>query len=202
MLYLVSRISSIARQLADTWWAVAVIGLLVGGLVYQQWNSRVSSHTSPEFVKVGEVLPTSLSLRTLDDKTVRLQWSEDPRPTVLYVFQPKCVWCTKNLESIRTVVAHGFAYRFIGMSLTKMGLRPYLAAHKLEMPVYIASSLAQIKELKIYATPETLIVLPSGKVTQVWVGAYGGKKVREIQEVFGVTLPSIARPEPVQATYR
>lgn len=190
---IVNGISKRAAGLANSWWSIVVIAALIGGLVYQKWSTASAADFVPDPLHTGEQLPSALQVRSLDDGPAAIEWSASNRPTLLYIFKLDCVWCARNMECLRTVVGHASNYRVIGLSLTDKDLREYVQRNQLGFPVYVTSGRSNIKLLKAHGTPETIVVSTEGKVTNVWVGAYGGKKKLEIQKVFGVVLPDIPR---------
>lgn len=192
-----------ARTLADSWWTIVVIAFLIGTIIAQRWLNTRTGSSIPQPFTVGESLPSSLALKTPEGKAVTLTWKEEKRPTFLYIFQPSCIWCARNLGALRAVTNHPGNYRFVGLSVNAKGVRNYLSNNNLGFPVFVSSPATQLdKVLRVYATPETIIVSDSGKVTHIWLGAYGGKKKSEIEKLFGVSLPEIARPgDDIQATF-
>jgi hypothetical protein len=179
--------SARVRRAAESWWAIGVIALLVSFNLYQRFRPA-GQYKPPTFVSVGESLAPSYAFETSDGRPAVLRWSEDGRATLLYIFQPSCVWCTRNRDNFRTVLEHASDYRVIGLSLTSRGLKEYLANNGYNFPVYVTANRKSVAQLKLNGTPETLIVSPAGKVEKVWVGAYGGKSRSDIEMTFGVKL--------------
>jgi hypothetical protein len=182
------------RRMVDSWWTVGVIALLIGFIVYQKWH-HVPADYKPTFLTVGESLAPTFALETPDGPSAVLQWAADSRPTLLYVFQPACVWCSRNRDNLQTVLEHASNYRVIGLSLTQRGLKDYVARNGYKFPVYVPPNQKSIAQLKLHATPETLIVSPSGRVEKVWIGAYGGKMKNDIESTFGITLAGLERQQ-------
>ena len=148
-----------AAQLAQSWWAVALIGLLVATVLYQRWQA---THPKlPPFLQSGEQLP-SLKLKPLNNEDIDIAWTG--QPTLVYVFKPDCRWCTKNLPAARTLIDHASGYRIVGLSLASGGLRDYLHTNRITFPVYLSSGARASKALKIFGTPTTIVVSGSGKV--------------------------------------
>ena len=172
----------------DGWWPVAIIAVLLGVVLYQRWQTTHPTH--PARLQIGEQLP-SLVLQNLEGATVPIEWSADTRPTAIYVFQPKCIWCSRNLDGLRRLLRNDSGYRFIGVSLTREGLQEYVDRNRLTLPVYYVPDMKRVSSLKVIVTPETIVVSTAGRVQNVWLGAYTGETAKEIEKLFGVTLPPV-----------
>lgn len=182
------RIDGRLRSFSDSWWAVAVIVLLTGIIVLQQWQLRHPQARQPIAPQVGEHLPP-VEVVDLKQGPIRIDWTADNRPTILYVLSPTCVWCAKNLDLIRALSdAAEPKYRFIGLSLDRKGLTEYAAKSSYRFPVYFAEA-KSANQLKLAVTPETVVVSPKGTVVKVWRGAYDSEILSDIQKTLGVTLP-------------
>lgn len=176
------------RKFAESWWSIIVIASLTGGIIYQRWE--FTHRVAPPVLAAGERPPAPV-LEDLQRNRAPFTWASDGRPTVVYFMSPTCVWCKRNLESIRALaVAASDKYRFVGISSTRDGLREYLEKAQYPFPVYFADAAAS-RELKLSVTPETILVSAEGVVVNDWRGAYGPDVVSSIQEVFGVTLPKL-----------
>ncbi len=175
-----------------SWWAVIVISLLTGGVLYQRWHFTHPSR--PSFLEVGtHVKP--LTLQGLDSRSVRVEWKPDSKPTVLYAFSPSCVHCRRNVEGVRALAAAlSSTHRFIGLSLTKDGLREFLDKENFQFPVYITSPTG--KELGLQGTPETILLSPAGVVKRIWLGAYLKDTAADISKALGIELAPVV---PVQS---
>ncbi|HKY42953.1 MAG TPA: redoxin domain-containing protein, partial [Pyrinomonadaceae bacterium] len=143
-------------------------------------------------------LPTGASIqplkvRSLEGQEQVISFAESKTPVVIYVFTPECVWCSRNLENIRTLLTQKQgAYRFVGLSLSKKNdVKDYVAQTKLDFPVFEGLSDEAMQEYKLGITPQTIVVSPEGKVVQNWVGAYVGSNQTEIEKFFGIQLPGV-----------
>jgi peroxiredoxin len=167
------------------------MGALVGIVVFQWWEMEGLKHPPrpPLPYKIGETLPP-FTLKTPEGQTVRVDWT-GPGPTVLYVLRPDCVWCARNLASLRALRGAATSYRFIGVSLPAAGLREYLEQTQLGFPVYAVPDMKSVRALRLNATPETIVVSPSGIIQKVWLGAYSKKVRKDVEATFGVKLPDI-----------
>jgi thiol-disulfide isomerase/thioredoxin len=124
-------------------------------------------------------------------RTDTIAYAQDGRPTVLYVFSPKCHWCKETLPDVKTLAAQkGGAYRFVGVSLAEGDLPRYVQEHELPFPVYSGLSHDTIREYQLGPTPQTIVVSPTGRVLKSWRGAFLGSARRDVESYFGVRLPS------------
>jgi peroxiredoxin len=176
-----------AYSFAQSWWAVALIGVLVSGIVYQRWQDVHPS--SPQLVKVGDRV-SPVTLETLDKEEIQINWGADAESTIVYAFTPTCSWCRRNLEAMRTVAANAHHYHFIAVSLTGDGVGDYVKANNLKMPVYVATKKAAM-QLGLSATPSTIIIAPNGVVRKFWRGIYRGKVGEEVAQLLNVRLPVV-----------
>jgi len=142
-------------------------------------------------LKVGTVVPPIAAKSVSEQPGVILYQSEQPS-TVLYILTPKCPWCARNMDNFKTLVDKKSAqYRFIGLSLSEVGLAPYVAKNELNLPVYSGLSAETLKTYKLGSTPQTIVISPEGKVLQDWVGAYVGDQKFQVEAFFHVTLPGL-----------
>jgi hypothetical protein len=155
---------------AESWWPVAIIVLLVAVTLYQRWQFTHPVRLRP--LRAGDRV-AALALADVRDRPVIMSWDSKAKTTLIYVFSPECVWCGRNLEAMKALTAQATAYRVICVSLTAKGLGAYLLKHPIGCPVYTAPAKTAV-QLKLIATPETLVVSPKGLVQHVWFGVYAG----------------------------
>lgn len=111
-------------------------------------------------------------------------------PTVLYIFRADCSWCQKNLDNLRALIAaSGPRYMIVGLSMSSATMSSsYLQMTHLRFPVYTDISEASIQAYELGGTPETIIVSRDSKVLAVWLGAYQGRMLKDIEDHLGVRL--------------
>lgn len=142
-------------------------------------------------LEAGAAVP-SITARRLDGKSETITYADSTRPTVIYVFTPQCIWCTRNLDNFKTLVDQmSKDYRFIGISLSKEGLEKYVADHQLTFPIYTDVPKETGEAYKMGGTPQTVVISPQGKVLQNWIGAYAGEQRSQVEKYFDTTLPGI-----------
>lgn len=120
----------------------------------------------------------------------------DSRPTVLYVFTPTCIWCKRNLANLKSLMSAGSRrFRFVGISLAQDELLPrYLTSNHLQFPALIRDLPAgEIAQLRLGATPQTIVVSPAGVVAQDWRGAYVGPVEQAAARYFNLRFPGLVR---------
>src|SRR5258708_30141514 len=81
--------------------------------------NRLVGGASDRLLRIGAIV---LPFKAIDlrGQTVTVDYAEDPRPTVLYIFTPPCSWCARNMESFKTLLdKEGGQYRLIGISLSE-----------------------------------------------------------------------------------
>lgn len=154
-------------------------------------RSRASQLVRSEIFAIGQKLP-ALTVQDLDGHKVTLNWTNDRRSVLLYIFRESCIWCARNMPNVRSLIrSPNLQYRLVGLSLSDEALRTYVQNNGLSFPVYTNAQFANGSAFSADGTPETLILSPSGIITQRWLGAYSGSMQRDIERVLGVTLPGL-----------
>lgn len=147
--------------------------------------------SSAHDLKPGELLPP-IQAKDLEGNYATIDYSGTGPATVLYIFTPACVWCTRNLENIKSLADQTKgSYRIIGISLSKDKLRDYVIEHDFTLPVYTELSAETIAAYKMGGTPRTLVVSSKGELVKNWFGAYGSDLKKEVEAYFKLTLPGI-----------
>lgn len=112
--------------------------------------------------------------------------------SVIYVMAPKCVWCARNLDNVRTIAAgNANAFHFVGLSNTAAGLDQYLASNWMPFPVQVVDKAHAPTGLDTTITPQMALVRPHGRVERVWTWALEGSQRAEAEEFFHVKLPGL-----------
>ena len=142
-------------------------------------------------LNVGAALP-NIKAKDLNGDVQSINYADDRRPTVFYVFTPTCGWCERNAANVRALVSkRGATYRFIGISLSISDVKQYLRDHQIDFPVYTGLAAEDKRSLGLGGTPQTIVVSTSGRVMKNWTGAYTHDLQREIEGFFGVRLPGL-----------
>ncbi len=128
-------------------------------------------------------------------KAMTIPVGHTEEPVVLYILNPDCYWCARNIENIRALARRrGSEFTFIGISTPGGDLRRYRKSALLPFPIYSVATINDIKPLQLARTPETIVVSPKGKVVKNWIGAYTGDVQDEIGNYFDVKLPGLTKP--------
>ena len=115
----------------------------------------------------------------------------EKRPTVIYFFSTTCRWCEQNWENVKAL--HAFSsdrYRFVAAA-TEGGLEAFAKARQLDFEILGNLDSASIAEFGRGPTPRTLVVTRDGVVSQEWIGAFMGRTERQVEDLFGVSLPGL-----------
>jgi peroxiredoxin len=158
---------------------VRQLGAMING---QPWQTQL---------QVGSVVPPIVG-KELDGRRATVAYAGSDRLTILYIFTPHCGWCARNSDNFQALVkATSEANRFIGLSLSEVGLAEYVRTNKLTIPVLTQLSSETINAYKLGGTPQTLVISPEGRVLKNWQGAWTNKQKSDIEAYFHVNLPGI-----------
>lgn len=187
------RVSFMRRVWAalDSWLVVALLAASLALNVFLALPYHRSRAASSPDMAVGQKVPI-LKVREIGGANAIIDWASDARPTFVYIFSPSCVWCNRNLQNIKALSeTRGAAYRFIGLSISDSGLKKYVEENELKFPVFTSPADVRGREVKLHATPQTIVISPDGRVQEAWLGAYTGRVQAEIERKLGVSLPGI-----------
>ena len=161
------------------------------GLKVQGTSPSGSPRAESKLSAGANVPPVEAS--DLQGQKATITYADKGKPTVLYVFSPKCGWCSNNMENIRTLSdARKDSFSFVGLSLAGDKLEGYVNAHRLDMPVYQSPSSDALNTLGLGSTPQTIVISAEGKVIKNWIGAYTGEVQADVEKYFGLELPGVA----------
>lgn len=155
-------------------------------------HMEILGRAQPRVNIVGVTIRSFAAREVSTHSGVIVQLDGRSKPTVLYVLNPACHWCARNMKNI-AVLAHSqaAAYGFLGISLDSPTLEGYLRSNDIEFPVYSIDSYDRLSALKLGGTPETIVLSRDGKVLRDWPGAYTDNRLKEVQAYFHVTLPGL-----------
>lgn len=178
--------------------AVALISIALNLLLSREvarLRDTIASLKSEGGLAVGASLPPFQAF-DLNGKAVTVAYSEDRRPTLLYVFSPSCGWCARNLANIRHLTATvKDDYRIWGISLSSQGLEKYLREAGIDFPVLTQASANSLEAYKLGGTPQTLVISAEGTLLKNWIGAYVDQVSEDVQQYFGTPLPGLEDPK-------
>jgi hypothetical protein len=124
-------------------------------------------------------------------KAAQVDFKNQPKPTIVYVFSPVCHYCELNEANFATVFEGAKdTHRFIGVATFTIGLPEYLAEKKMTFQV-----LTHVKkgDWKLALTPQMVVVSADGRLMRNWMGLQDGRKW-EAEQYFGFTLPGARTP--------
>ncbi len=174
----------------DSWLPVGLLAASLGLNLYLGWRINHTPSAGPALPSAGIVGEHAQPLVASDLRGGRVvvTWGGDSRPTILYVFAPDCAWCSRNLQSFVKLSERVAGYRIMGISLRTAGLTDYVLSNKFTFPVYASPSEETIRNFRLGATPETIIVSPEGVIQKAWLGVFTGRTLDEIEKTFGIEL--------------
>lgn len=172
-----------------SFWTLLCVSLIANGFQGLRLLELEGVLDAKSDLRVGSSVP-AIQGKTLGGQLATIGYSGQ-LPTVLYVFQPSCIWCLRNQENI-TAMTERLAgkYRLIGLSLATDGLDEYVKKHNIRFPVYTDLTPDAIEAYRLGGTPETLVISPDGKVIKNWQGAYFGTTASLVEKFFSITLPT------------
>lgn len=157
----------------------------------RQLGATIDGQSSHEQLRVGTLVPPIIA-KDLEGRSSTVAYVGSNQRTILYVFSPQCVWCARNAGNFEALLkARRGDDRFIGLSLSDVGLPEYVRNNKLTIPVLAGLSPGAIRAYKLGGTPQTLVISPEGRVVKNWQGAWINKEKSDIEAFFHVTLPGI-----------
>jgi hypothetical protein len=167
------------------------------GVKAQRLGNRLNQQGTPEKIQAGAVV-TQLRVLNAADQPETINFAEAGKPTVVYIFSPSCVWCERNIESLKTLASlKSNSYRFLAVSLMETNLEKYSKRYQLDIPVYKNMSPDNVRDLRLKSTPQTLVISAEGKVLQNWIGAYLEGTKKEVETFFSIQLPEVREQEEI-----
>ncbi len=163
------------------------MNLLLSAKVYSQKQELVSEREWG--FGVGRTAQP-LKAHSIDGTPVSMPLAGDEIPTVIYVYSPQCIWSTRNIDNIKTLVSETKEkYRFVGLALSEASLDQYILKYNLSFPTFKMPDTCSRNDLRIVGTPQTIILSKNGRIVKNWYGAYSGRLKTEVEDYFGLTLP-------------
>lgn len=178
-----------------------IFGLLIGSTLLNVFQARKVSQLRNALVVLksegrlseGSTVP-AIDARDAYKNTAKLTYESDGPPTVLYVFSPSCIWCSRNLDSVKTLAKSlKGTHRFATISLSEDKLQEYIAEKDFQFPVYAGLTPKTLMAYKLGGTPQTMVLSSDGRVQKNWMGAYAGETKSEIESYFNIQLPDITQ---------
>jgi peroxiredoxin len=146
----------------------------------------------PVLPNTGQKMP-ALEVAGLDGvKRTLLADGERKKPTVIYVFSPRCTWCRRNRANLAAMVRSAAArgYDVVGISLAPV-THEYLNTEAINFPVYVDPSERTSQAYELGPTPQTFVVSSERVLENAWSGAYVGQTKREVEAWLRAELPGL-----------
>lgn len=178
---------------------LVVSAILNAVLAYRLHRQELKFLRKVDFV-VGDEMPVFTAAAISGTRATALNFQTDGRLTVLYWFSPKCYWCVKNINNMKSIAAAaGDRFTFLAVAPEDETLPEFIEKHGLHFPIYTLSPEEQAKSL-LGATPKTIVVGPDGRIQRSWRGSYNERLKPIVEEVLSVSLPdAVERPRKQQA---
>jgi peroxiredoxin len=153
-----------------------------------------SELTSLRGLSQGDLAPP-IRAKDFDGQPATITHLEGDKPSIIYIFTPTCAWCVRNLNNVRALfISTKESYRFVGLSLSSIGLREYVSQYHVDFPVYSDPVGLSARAYK-GGTPRTLVVSADGRILKTWFGAYSKDIQEEVEGYFKTHLPGISGKE-------
>jgi peroxiredoxin len=141
---------------------------------------------------------SSFEARDLDGQSQIVDPRASQLNTVFYVFSPSCIWCERNLANLQALAsAAGTRYRLIGVSLDP-NVASYIRQNSISFPVLVRPTAQTVQAYGLGATPQTIVLSPSGTVVKLWQGAYAATIASDVSDFFSIELPGLIQNPTTQ----
>jgi hypothetical protein len=181
------------------WIPTVLLVLSVGANVLQARKILgLVDGTVPRHSRVGKTVePIQVQLPGGQHRTVRFDAGV---PTLVYFFSPTCGWCERNWDNIRTLSsASSGRFRVVAVA-GETNLGSFVESHHLQgVEVYGGLTPESHTALGLASTPHTLVISAQGVVSHDLMGAYQGTVLRQVETLFGLSLPGLIQPATAHA---
>lgn len=181
-----------AFRSAPTWiFAALCVALSVSNVLLFRKVSALDAQlqfTEERLLRAISVAPGTtvppLSGTDPSGRRVAFAYGTDARKTVMLVYSPRCKSCDAQWPVWREIVSKidGTKFRVVAVDQTALTTDAYLAAHRLRgLSVIARPDAATLRDYKLKATPQTVVIGPAGVVEAVWTGASIADAQRQAQ---------------------
>jgi len=180
---------------------VALVALNVG-LVVQNRTLKAAAGNGGGGRAI--VLPPGKSVPALsgldsEGRQLVFDYGSDQRKTLLFVFSPRCPYCTKNMPNWNalTLGLDEKEFRVVAVSTVPEGVKEYVEKNGFKnVPVITTPDPKDKVAYEMNVTPQTVLIGADGTVEKVWTGLIQGAEREDIEKLFGVSLPAPPPAEP------
>jgi hypothetical protein len=179
----------------NTLTALLVLSLIFNGILATKLRHAQLASERLYSLQPGDAVPAILVQGDRGDGVLQqINWRS--RPSVLYYFDPHCVWCKRNAAAFGSLVMRlGSRYQVYAYTASVDGLPEFVQSTHLNVRVITDYPLNKVREqLKLRGTPQTLWIGADGKLIKTWEGAYIGSVKDQIERAFSVRLPELITP--------
>lgn len=141
-------------------------------------------------VKPGTHLPP-FSGQDIYGNRVNLQYGDGGRKTILFVFSPRCPFCTENMPTWKGITGgvDEKSFRTVGVTTLVKGTQEYVAEHGLSRMPILAIPDKEIEDAYHFTrTPQTILINSEGTVERVWLGLIKKEQFQEVEQALDVKL--------------
>lgn len=137
--------------------AALVVSVSLNVLLAHRVRSLTAARSATfaeRLLKAGAAVPPIQAMRLGGQQEV-ISYGGTNQTTVLYIFTPPCIWCARNMDNLKTLLANKSGqYRFVGLSLSENGLAEYVTKNDLNLPVYSGLYNDTREAYKLSGTPQ------------------------------------------------
>jgi hypothetical protein len=167
------------------------LNVAMGSVLYSRYREGVVAARLRSGAAVGDRVSV-LELQSLEGAATRIDYRV--QPLLVYVMNPSCVWCDRNLQNISALApVAAKRYRLVAISTepTPEIVRAYVQKSGFTLPTYVRPSSETVVSLAIGSTPQTLLIDTNGRVEKAWPGAYIAGIATDIESFFELKLPGL-----------
>jgi peroxiredoxin len=162
-----------------------LLALLCAALIHQNRELKSGRGAGPgrAALKPGDRVE-GFSYRTLAGETLRLDYSEPGKRTLLFVISTTCPFCQKSLPGIQRLFDENRngPCRVLGVSIHEPELTARFAAvRNLGFQLVSAAGEKFSRDYRITGVPTTVLVSGNGVVEKVWEGELTERLTTEIE---------------------
>lgn len=160
-------------------------------LVIQNRNLKTESKAQKWVLQEGQSVK-SLSGIDINNEKQNLEWGQDNRKTLLFIFSPKCSFCVENMPTVKSILAKTdkASFRIVFVSLMNEGTMEFAEKYDIRnIPLFTEVDPVSKIEYEMKLTPQTILIDPNGKVEKVWIGLMlKSENKSEIEKSLNISL--------------
>jgi peroxiredoxin len=155
-------------------------------------KARTTDSAIPLAVKIGSVVP-ALSGFDIYGKEFTLEYANDSRKAILFIFSPDCGFCTKNMPNWKKIIdrVDRRSYHLVAVSIKSesSGVKEYVDQQGLSgLTILTEVNLKNKLSYEMRATPQTLVIDHGGRVEKVWTGVIEAEEWQDVERTLNLKL--------------